>query len=159
MARYRRFDLVTTVTEPDALEGVRLRRAGLRAAMTGVEQALAAAVPGREDEWVSGVRDALGVLQEVWTRHVVETETPGAFLDDLVEHDPRLANGARRLRDEHGSVLSELLAIEDLFAADPVEPDAVRTRLLSLLCDLAKHRQRGADLVYQAYDVDIGGGS
>jgi hypothetical protein len=159
MARYRRFDFVTTVTEPDALEGVRLRRAGLRSAMTGVEQSLAAAVPGREADWVVGVRDALGVLQEVWTRHVVETETPGAFLDELVEHDPRLANGARRLREEHGSVLSELLSIEDLFAAVPVDPEAVRARLLSLLCDLAKHRQRGADLVYEAYDVDIGGGS
>ena len=25
-------------------------------------------------------------------------------------------------------------------------------------CALAHHRQRGADLVYEAYDVDIGGG-
>ena len=42
MARYRRFDVVTTLTAPDdALEGVRLRRAGLRAAMTGVELSLA----------------------------------------------------------------------------------------------------------------------
>ena len=40
MARYRRFDLVTTVTEPDALEGVRLRRAGLRAVGSEAEESI-----------------------------------------------------------------------------------------------------------------------
>jgi hypothetical protein len=158
MARYRRFD-VATKAAPDALDGVRLRRAGLRAAMTTCELALAAAVPGREDEWAAGVREALEGLQDVWTRHVVETEAPGAFLDELVEHDPRLANGAKRLREEHANVLSELLAVEDAFGRSPLDAEEIRTRMLALLCDLAKHRQRGADHVYEAYDVDIGGGA
>jgi hypothetical protein len=34
----------------------------------------------------------------------------------------------------------------------------MRTDLTALLVALAKHRQRGADLIYEAYDVDIGGG-
>jgi hypothetical protein len=33
-----------------------------------------------------------------------------------------------------------------------------RADLTTLLVALARHRQRGADLVYEAYDVDIGGG-
>lgn len=159
MARYRRFDVLRAAAPRDAIEGVRLRRAGLRDAMTGLELALAAPVPGRVDEWVTGVRDALGVLHEVWTRHVVETEAPGAFLDELVEDSPRLSNQARRLREEHAQVLSELLAVEDAFARDPIDAEEIRTRLVTVLCDLAKHRQRGADLVYEAYDVDIGGGA
>ena len=36
--------------------------------------------------------------------------------------------------------------------------DDLRTELTALLAALAKHRQRGADLVYEAFDVDIGGG-
>jgi len=35
--------------------------------------------------------------------------------------------------------------------------DAQRDRLLALLGSLVRHRQRGADLVYEAYAVDIGG--
>jgi hypothetical protein len=34
----------------------------------------------------------------------------------------------------------------------------VREQVTSVLSDLIRHRQRGADLVYRAYAVDIGGG-
>ena len=34
----------------------------------------------------------------------------------------------------------------------------MRAELTALLVALARHRQRGADLVYEAYAVDIGGG-
>ena len=33
-----------------------------------------------------------------------------------------------------------------------------RVELTALLAALARHRQRGADLVYEAYAVDLGGG-
>jgi len=158
MARYRRFHL-TTQAHPDVLDAVRERRAGLRAAMSGLEGALAAPAPGRTDDWTARVRDALGMVQEVWTRHVVETEAPGAFLDDLVETEPRLANQVGRLREEHASILGMMLAAEDDLALDPIDVDVVRTTLTSLLSQLARHRQRGADLVYEAFDVEIGGGS
>jgi len=36
--------------------------------------------------------------------------------------------------------------------------DEIRAELTTLLVALARHRQRGADLVYEAYDVDLGGG-
>jgi hypothetical protein len=163
MARYRRFDVSPQPAEasPDAIQSVRVRRAGLKSAMSGLEIALAAPAPGRIDEWAAGVREALAVLQEVWTRHVVETEAPGAFLDDLVEEAPRLYNQALRLREEHGEILSILLDVEDRMQPDPNDPewvDRLRSVLTSLLVALARHRQRGADLVYEAYAVDIGGG-
>ena len=34
----------------------------------------------------------------------------------------------------------------------------VRVRATSLIARLARHRQRGADLIYEAFDTDIGGG-
>ena len=62
MARYRRFDTARAgtmtamdVTVPDAIAGVRLRRAGLRSAMSSLEVALAAPAPRRVDEWRFGV--------------------------------------------------------------------------------------------------------
>lgn len=158
MARYRRFDL-STARRPEELDAVRVRRAGLRVAMCELEDALDAPAPGRVDEWTHGVRGALANVHDVWTRHVVDTESPGAFLDELVEEEPRLANQVRRLREEHGEILSVLLAAEDHLARTPIDVEAVRATLTTLLSELARHRQRGADLVYEAYDVDIGGGS
>ena len=163
MARYRRFDVAVAAAgqDADAIASVRVRRAGLKAAMSGLEIAIAAPAPGRLDDWAHGVRDALAVLQEVWTHHIVDTETPGAFLDELVDAAPRLAKPAQRLREEHAQILSILLEVEDKLAPEPEDAEwseRLRSVLTSLLVALARHRQRGADLVYEAYAVDIGGG-
>jgi hypothetical protein len=110
MARYRRFDTTRagaggTETVPEVIEGVRSRRAGLRSAMSALEYALAAPAPSRVDEWRYGVRETLTSLHEVWTRHIVETEAPGAFLDELIDEAPRLSTPAARLRREHNEIL------------------------------------------------------
>lgn len=169
MARYRRFDDIgqagsTATTPAHGLDDVRMRRAGLKAALSGLEIALAAPAPHRLT-WVSGVREALQGLHEVWTRHVVGTEAPGAFLDELVAEAPRLATPASRLRREHSEILATITRAEKRLLTPPADEhdydrwvDEIRTDLTALLVALAKHRQRGADLVYQAYDVDIGGG-
>jgi hypothetical protein len=167
MARYRRFDTVigaATTTPRTELDDVRLRRAGLKAALSGLELALAAPAPHR-GTWVMGVRDGLHALHEVWTRHIVETEAPGAFLDELVAEAPRLATPASRLRREHSDILATITRAEKRMMTPPADDDSyqcwvdeVRTELTALLVALVKHRQRGADLVYEAYAVDIGGG-
>ncbi len=165
MARYRRFDstLAVAVSSPP-MEGVRLRRAGLRSAMSTLERALAAPAPQRVDEWRSGVRDALLGLHEVWTRHILETEAPGAFLDELVHESPRLSTAASRLRREHHEIIGVITRAEKMLdhvlLDDDQEQfiDTLRADLTSMLCALAHHRQRGADLIFAAYDVDIGGG-
>src|SRR5438045_4079735 len=98
MARYRSFDAArgaqssTQVFAPE-LQDVRLRRAGLKAVMSELELSLAAAAPQRI-EWVTRLREALSAVHEVWTRHIVDTEAPGAFLDELVEESPRLSKPA-----------------------------------------------------------------
>ena len=70
MARYRNFDGTlgagTDVQARNpALDDVRLRRAGLKAALSGLELALAAPYANRVD-WVTHSRDALDVVHEVW---------------------------------------------------------------------------------------------
>jgi hypothetical protein len=176
MARYRRFDTtragVLTADDsaaagavvPEVIEGVRSRRAGLRSAMSGLERALAAPAPHRVDEWRRGVTDALGSLHDVWTRHIVETEAPGAFLDELVGEAPRLSTPAARLRREHNEILGVITRAERSLRQVLLENeheqyvDTLRADLTEMLCALAHHRQRGADLIFSAYDLDIGGG-
>jgi len=169
MARYRNFDGAfgagtDTEARHPALDDVRLRRAGLKAALSGLELALAAPYANRVD-WVLHVREALNVVHEVWTRHIVETEAPGAFLDDLVSEAPRLSTPTSRLRRDHSEILATIVRGEKRLAAPPTEDDGygawaddVRVELTALLAALARHRQRGADLVYEAYAVDLGGG-
>jgi hypothetical protein len=169
MARYRNFDgALGAGTEVHALrpalDDVRLRRAGLKAALSGLELALAAPFANRVD-WVMHVRDALDAVHEVWTRHIVETEAPGAFLDELVTEAPRLSTPTSRLRREHSEILATIVRAEKRLAAPPDVDDGyvawaeeMRVELTALLAALARHRQRGADLVYEAYAVDLGGG-
>jgi hypothetical protein len=166
MARYRRIDVGarSAAAVTPSLEDVRLRRAGLKAAMSALEIALASPAPHRAT-WIAGVRESLHAVQEVWTRHIAATEAPGSFLDEVIAEAPRLATPASRLRREHGEILAAITRAERKLAEPPDDDtydewsDAVRGELTALLVALARHRQRGADLVYEAYDVDIGGGA
>jgi len=176
MARYRRFDTTRAgvMTDedsaaaagvvPEVIAGVRSRRAGLRSAMSALEQSLAAPAPHRVDEWRRGVTESLASLHDVWTRHIVETEAPGAFLDELVGEAPRLSTPAARLRREHNEILGVITRAERSLRQVLLENDheqfvdTLRADLTEMLCALAHHRQRGADLIFAAYDVDIGGG-
>lgn len=169
MARYRNFDGTlgagsdTHLVHP-ALDNVRVRRAGLKAALSGLELALAAPFANRVD-WVTHVREALDSVHDVWTRHVVETEAPGAFLDELVREAPRLSTPASRLRRDHSDILATIVGEEERLSSPPAADggyeawaEETRVELTALLAALARHRQRGADLVYEAYAVDLGGG-
>jgi len=168
MARYRNFDgALGTGSDTQAappLDDVRLRRAGLKAALSALELSLAAPYANRAD-WVTHVRESLAAVHEVWTRHIVETEAPGAFLDELVTEAPRLSTPSSRLRREHSEILGTIVRAEKRLAAPAAEDDGyeawaddMRVELTALLVALARHRQRGADLVYEAYAVDLGGG-
>jgi L-asparaginase II len=127
--------------------------------MAALEQALAAAAPGRIDAWVERVGVALVELSADFSEHVALTERPGGFHSGLLAACPRLSGSVRRLVTEH-AVISGL--VTDLLArvGRPVtagELEAIRDLGTVLLGRIARHRQRGADLIYQAYQVDLGG--
>ncbi len=173
MARYRNFDGtvgagIGTEALPPVLDDVRIRRAGLKTALSNLELALAAPFANRA-EWVTHVREALAVVHEVWTHHIMQTEAPGAFLDDLVAESPRLSKPATRLRREHSDILAMIvngeIRLDDPPGDDGADDETyvawaedVRVDLTALLAALARHRQRGADLIYEGFAVDIGGG-
>ena len=141
------------------LDGLRHVRAELAGSMAGLEQALAAPTPGRHAAWAERVDAALVELSEDFARHVAVTEGPAGLHEAIVDAAPRLSNPVRRLGREH-AVISGLVG--DLLACvrPPVaahDVDAIRDLGTALLVRLARHRQQGADLIYQAYQVDLGG--
>jgi hypothetical protein len=148
------------VPAPDQvlLEALRQKRADLRDAMSVLEIALAAPAPGRPDAWAQRIHVALVELSADFRDHVDITESPGGLYPGLLSTAPRLSNAIDRLTREHTQIadlLDGLLVC--VSGPDGQDVDPVRDLGMALLGNLARHRQHGSDLVYEAYAVDIGG--
>ena len=148
------------VSTPDQvlLGAIRRQRADLRDSISALEMALAAPIPGRVQVWAERVHVALVELCGDFREHVEFTEGPGGLYRGLLTTAPRLANAVSRLTREHAEIaglLESLLA--RVGGAEGHDPDHVRDLGLVLLGRLIRHRQRGSDLVYEAYSVDVGG--
>lgn len=146
--------------EPDdGLENLRQRRAELRESMRALEQALAAPAPGRVDVWAERVHVAVVELSADFRQHIEITEGPDGLYPGLLITAPRLSNAVTGLTREHGQITVMIDELLTCLAGPDVGGDADGARDLgtALLSRLIRHRQRGADLVYEAYATDIGG--
>jgi UDP-N-acetylglucosamine enolpyruvyl transferase len=142
------------------LSAVRVRRAELRETMNLIEAALAAPARGRAVVWGEAVHASLVMLADDFGAHVEVTEGPGGLHHAILTGDLRLANAVMALTDEHAQI-AEVIASLVADSAAPVgetDVDDLRERATDLLGHLVRHRQRGADLIYEAYETDIGGG-
>ena len=141
-------------TVAPAIEGVKARRAGLHSALVDLEHMIAAAAPGREEQWGQGVRGALDRITQEFAEHVSATEGADGLFEQVRRRAPRLDHHCQRLTEDHARITAELTTA---IAALDTDVTGAREAVLSLLAHLARHRQLGADLVYEAYAVDLGG--
>lgn len=136
-----------------SFRSAREHRAALRDTMARLEQALAR--PAAADDWGTVVSDRLVELQRALDAHAAEVEGPDGILADLLQRAPRLSAGVDQMRSDHLHMAGSLTTL--LGVAGHLEPRDLRARCLELLADLVQHRQAGADLVYEAFNADIGG--
>lgn len=141
-------------TVAPSIDAVRSRRADLHAILIDLEDAIAAAVPGRETAWTEQVRVQLDRLGPAFAEHITATEGPDGLFDQVRHRSPRLDRQCAQLAAEHGTITTQLAAVHRALNGDS---DSVRSAVVDLLGQLVRHRQGGADLVYEAYAVDIGG--
>lgn len=141
-------------TDRRSSQAARRRRAELLHAIQRFEQAVA--TPGGGAAWRERVRSRLAALREQLAEHVVVTEGPDGLYAELLEHAPRLDRPVAGLVAEHRSLVVRADALARWLQLDR-DVERVRQRAGDLLTALAQHRQRGADLVYEAYAMDIGG--
>jgi hypothetical protein len=150
-----------TSSGPDQafLDELRRHRAELRESMSALEDALAAPVTGDMARWAQRVHVALVELAGDFRDHIEITEGPDGLYRDLLTSSPRLSDAVVSLTREHVVIVAKVDALmAPLIASGGVE-DAGSVRALgtALLGRLVRHRQRGADLVFEAYEFDIGG--
>lgn len=141
------------------VDALRRRRAELRESISALELALASPAPEDHARWAERVHVALVELSADFREHINITEGPEGLYHELLQTVPRLSGGIARLTREH-AVITGLL--DDLL--DKVSPptanqevEDVRDLGTALLGRLLRHRQRGSDLVYEAFQIDIGG--
>jgi hypothetical protein len=141
------------------LDEVVRRRADLYQAILGLERAAARPAVAREDEWVEGVLGALAELEHEIADHIDITERPDGLYDEIVEAAPRLSRSVQVLREEHPDMQTAAAALRSMLEdrRDTVSVDGARDEIAHVLGRLVKHRQHGADLLWEAYNLDTGG--
>ncbi|MCK0110759.1 hemerythrin domain-containing protein [Ornithinimicrobium sp. F0845] len=140
------------------LKQVRAHRAELRDSVRQVEDALSSPI-AQGSAWRTRVAVALAELSRDFEDHIHLTERPGGVYDSARSAAPRLAATAERLVSEHVGLNRAIAECLEAYTEGPDDADlaTLRERATTLVGQLVRHRQRGGDLVYEAYDVDIGG--
>jgi len=145
------------MTTDDQFAGVVKQRSQLGQAMQQVE--LAAAAPAAKGSWIPELTQSLRQLDIAFDQHIRDVQAPLGLLDRIVDRAPRLQRSVEASKAEHAAVAEmvkqAVLLTEADDAADRV--DEVREATMAALVALARHRQKGADLIYDAYAIDIGG--
>jgi hypothetical protein len=143
------------------LDAIRTRRESLYQAIIGLEDALTTPV-GDGARWRLRVAMAIDHAALRINDHICDTERKDGFLDSVVADEPRLRRRVDQLRVDHERLAREVDVLRTAITA--VEDDevvsrvpALRNQAVDLLGQLVRHRERGADLIYELYQVDLGG--
>lgn len=147
-------------TSTPQLADVRRRRRELLAASQEVERALA--VPaGRATDWSDLVASALVRLRAILEDHVERTEAEEGLFTQITGEEPRLEKLVAKMREEHDHLMelvTRLLARVRGAVPDADDVKEIREDGLELVTLVSRHRQRGSDLLYEAYSLDLSGG-
>ena len=139
------------------LEDLRRHRAELRESMSALEDSLAAPTTADHSRWAQRVHAALAEVAGDFRAHVDLTEGAHGLYRELLKTSPRLSGPVDGLTQEHIVIIGQIDTLLTHVTTPTVDPDRVRGSGTTLLGRLVRHRQRGSDLVFEAYEFDIGG--
>lgn len=130
------------------------RRRDLYEAMRRLEAAVAR--PSGLADWRIEIEAALTDLDRSLQDHIAQIEGPDGLFVEILNQAPHLEPIVETLRKEHRGLAE---ACHDaLGRAADWSPQRLRRRVNVLVVRLALHRQTGAELLFDAYNVDIAGG-
>ena len=151
------------MTKSHDVASIRSRRESLLRAAIGLEDALASPV-GDGERWRLRVAMATDHATARIVEHISQTEGAGNILEEVSAHAPRLARRVEQMLVDHERLekaahdLQTAVAELDHVDDDQLEAQAivVRNKSVDMMGLIARHRQRGSDLLYEAYHVDLG---
>ncbi len=155
------------MSDSTKVASIRNRREALLQAVVGLEDALAGPI-GDHERWRLRVAMAVDHAVARISEHVTQTEGPGNILDEILAVAPRLERRVKQMRVDHENLEKAAhrlaltvgeLSTDDVDAATGKTEDRaieIRNQAVDVMGQIARHRQRGADLIYEAYQVDLG---
>lgn len=141
------------MSSPVPSEVVR-RRADIGDAIALLERALAKPA-GDLDHWRTLVAASLTQLADLVHDQVVAYETE--VFTEVVEHAPHLAGRIAKINELLDSLDGRISSLRERVPS--IDPDVVREDALVVLAAIVRGRQRIADVVWDAYTIDLGGHS
>lgn len=153
---------IGSTTPTAVLETAQRRRSELASCVTDVSMTLEQPHWGQVEEWLWRTGSSLRRLRHTIEEHIAQVEAPDGLHAQVLQDEPRLASRVRRLVTDHEILrdrVSAVIALSDRPCGSAPDPliRAVRGEALLVLDLLERHRQRGADLMFEAYAQDIGG--
>lgn len=131
-------------------------RERLKGRLVAVGRAIGAPIGGGR-RWAHHLRRELAALAHALEEHIEETERVDGVFSEILSVAPQRAREIDRLTAEHEALRQECARLEAL-ATGGAGPLSLRRRVHQLLRRFEAHRHRGADLVFDAFGIDIGGG-
>jgi hypothetical protein len=101
--------------------------------------------------------DALEQVSAALAAHIALTEGPNGLHAELLAAAPRLANDIRLLAEDHDFMERLVDSTGLALRSQPTDQQVIDDRVNRLLDRISRHRVRDAEIVYEAYQVDIGG--
>jgi hypothetical protein len=109
------------------------------------------------DDWRDRVRTELRNVADALADHIERTEGPGGLYETLLDDAPRLSNDIRLLTKDHEILQGMIEALAIALDAETSDQQLIGETVVELVERLTRHRHTDADMVHEAYQVDIGG--
>lgn len=134
----------------------------LLSAVHQVGAALASPAPGREQEWGKGVLAGLRELGEALRAHVAAVQAPDGLYEEVETAMPQAGNRVQYLRETNQSLQDRIELLERevrrIAQGEGTAFMAVRANALQFIGEVRHQQSREVDLVFQAFQQDIGSG-
>jgi Ala-tRNA(Pro) deacylase len=149
-------EVVEIASESRSLCAALVIRERLYDTLLAVGRAIAAPL-GSGTRWNDRLERSVSRLAEALDEHISETEGSSGLLVEIVDQAPRLWREVDGLRGEHGMLSDECGRLLERIPSG-ASGLALRKQAHDLIRRFERHRHLGADLVYEAFGVDVGGG-
>lgn len=146
--------------DAEARRKVEARRERLRALMDRLEAGLAEPPEAPLDTWRDRVIVIADNLATAVDDHIRDTEGVDGFFDEMLDTAPRLSDRVDQLRLDHRTLARDSAAFRATLDGNRTDElvDVARSTGKALLEDLERHRDLGAELLYECYWVDVAAG-